>query len=95
MLSAAPLRRIVLVSLLLITTCTTQPEFPPSEPLEAPPVQEEVGGGNCDPSYPGVCIPPSPPDLDCGDIGFRRFEVRAPDPHHFDGDADGIGCESG
>ena len=23
---------------------------------------------NCDPSYPGVCIPPPPPDLDCGDI---------------------------
>jgi endonuclease YncB( thermonuclease family) len=53
------------------------------------------GGGNCDSSYPDVCIPPYPPDLDCPDIEFRRFEVRGPDPHGFDGDNDGIGCESG
>ena len=51
--------------------------------------------GGCDPSYPTVCIPPPPPDLDCGDISYRRFEVRAPDPHRFDADHDGIGCESG
>lgn len=49
----------------------------------------------CDPSYPTVCIPPPPPDLDCGDISYRRFTVLAPDPHHFDADHDGIGCESG
>lgn len=51
------------------------------------------GKSNCDPSYPGVCIPPAPPDLDCKDIPFRRFEVRPPDPHWFDGDGDGVGCE--
>jgi len=51
--------------------------------------------GNCDASYPEVCIPPPPPDLDCGDITFRRFRVLAPDPHHFDLDHDGVGCESG
>lgn len=50
---------------------------------------------NCDPSYPGVCIPPYPPDLDCGDISERRFNVVGSDPHGFDGDGDGIGCESG
>jgi len=49
---------------------------------------------NCDPSYPDVCIPPPPPDLDCGDIPYRRFRVLEPDPHRFDGDNDGIGCES-
>jgi micrococcal nuclease len=49
--------------------------------------------GNCDPSYPGVCIPPAPPDLDCKDVTFRRFKVIPPDPHHFDMDGDGIGCE--
>ena len=32
------------------------------------------------PAYPTVCIPPPPPDLNCGDISFRRFEVRPPDP---------------
>lgn len=49
----------------------------------------------CDPAYPSVCIPSPPPDLDCGDIEYRRFEVLQPDPHRFDGDKDGIGCERG
>ncbi len=49
---------------------------------------------NCHPSYPDVCIPPPPPDLDCSDIPYRNFRVLPPDPHHFDGDKDGIGCES-
>jgi len=48
---------------------------------------------NCDPSYPDTCIPSSPPDLDCGDIPFSNFKVLPPDPHRFDGDKDGIGCE--
>ncbi len=51
-------------------------------------------GTNCSPSYPGVCIPPAPPDLDCGDVPYKRFVVLAPDPHNFDGNADGIGCIS-
>lgn len=53
---------------------------------------------DCHPSYPTLCIPPPPPDLDCSDIPYRRFEVRwdipDPDPHKFDGDKDGIGCEA-
>ncbi|HEY9747389.1 MAG TPA: thermonuclease family protein [Allocoleopsis sp.] len=48
---------------------------------------------NCSPAYPGVCIPQSPPDLDCRDIPQKRFSVLAPDPHGFDKDGDGIGCE--
>jgi micrococcal nuclease len=48
----------------------------------------------CDPSYPTVCIPPPPPDLDCADISYRRFTVLPPDPDHFDGDHNGIGCEA-
>ena len=52
------------------------------------------GGGNCHRSYPNVCIPPPPPDLDCKDIPYRRFQVLPPDPHRFDGDDDGVGCES-
>jgi len=51
--------------------------------------------GNCDPSYPTVCIPPPPPDLDCKDVQYRNFKVLPPDPHGFDGrDDDGVGCES-
>jgi micrococcal nuclease len=52
-----------------------------------------LGGNGCDPAYPDVCIPPPPPDLDCADIRFRRFRVLPPDPHNFDGDHNGIGCE--
>lgn len=49
---------------------------------------------NCDASYPDVCIPSPPPDLDCKDIPHRNFRVLKPDPHRFDGDKDGIGCET-
>lgn len=65
-------------------------------PTPAPSAVLPPPAGNCDPAYPTVCIPPAPPDLDCGDITFRRFTVLPPDPHNFDGnDNDGIGCESG
>jgi hypothetical protein len=50
--------------------------------------------GACDPYYPTVCIPPPPPDLDCDDISFRNFSVIEGEPHNFDTDHDGIGCES-
>ncbi len=61
-----------------------------SSPSPSQPAQSN----NCDPAYPDVCIPPSPPDLDCGEISERNFRVLAPDPHRFDGrDKDGIGCE--
>lgn len=49
---------------------------------------------NCHPSYPSVCIPPPPPDLDCGEIPYRDSPVLPPDPHDFDRDNDGIGCET-
>jgi len=49
---------------------------------------------NCNPSYPSLCIPPPPPDLSCDDIPYRDFPVYTPDPHGFDEDNDGIGCES-
>jgi micrococcal nuclease len=48
----------------------------------------------CDPSYPDICIPPPPPVLNCGDIPRRRFAVMAPDAHGFDGNGNGIGCQS-
>jgi hypothetical protein len=49
---------------------------------------------SCDSSYPDVCIPPYPPDLNCGDIPYKNFKVLPPDPHRFDADKDGIGCET-
>jgi hypothetical protein len=48
----------------------------------------------CSPAYPTVCIPPPPPDLDCPQVPFPNFRVLAPDPHRFDGNRDGIGCET-
>lgn len=48
---------------------------------------------NCDHSYPDVCIPPYPPGLDCSKISYNNFKVLQPDPHGFDKDKDGIGCE--
>lgn len=63
------------------------PEF--HAPPKASPVQSE-----CDPSYPTICLEPNLPDLDCGDISHRNFVVKGNDPHGFDRDGDGIGCES-
>lgn len=49
---------------------------------------------SCDPSYPDLCIASPPPDLDCKDIlPHKKFRVTGSDPHGFDGDKDGIGCE--
>ena len=59
----------------------------------APTPPRGIVGGGCDPSYPTVCIPSPPPDLDCADIEYRRFRVVPPDPHRFDDEGDGIGCE--
>jgi len=67
------------------TPLATQPLSTQEPP---PPAQK------CDPSYPRVCIPPPPPKLNCGDISERRFDVTGDDPHGFDRDNDGIGCES-
>jgi micrococcal nuclease len=49
--------------------------------------------GGCDPHYVGACVPPYPPDVDCGDLDARGFRVVGSDPHHLDGNGDGIACE--
>ena len=48
----------------------------------------------CDAAYPDVCIASPPPDLDCPGVPDKGFTVLAPDPHGFDGDGDGVGCEN-
>lgn len=63
-------------------------------PRPQPPASSPPGSGNCDPSYPDFCIPPGIPDLDCADAPGTNFSVLPPDPHGFDGDGDGVGCES-
>jgi len=76
-----------------LPTNTPVPPPPPREPTDPPPPPVEES--NCSPAYPDTCIPPAPPDLDCGDVSARRFRVLSPDPHGFDADGDGVGCESG
>ena len=48
---------------------------------------------DCDDSYPDECIESPPPDLNCDDIPEKNFKVTGSDPHGFDADNDGIGCE--
>jgi micrococcal nuclease len=48
--------------------------------------------GACDPGY-DPCVPPYPPDLDCSDVD-GPVRVLGDDPHGFDADGDGIGCDA-
>lgn len=61
---------------------------PPASPPPAPPSQS----ASCDPNYTG-CVPNVPYDLDCADVG-HSVQVIGGDPHGFDGDGDGSGCET-
>lgn len=66
-------------------------------PTSSPPTTQAAasGGSNCHPAYPDDCIPPPPPDLNCGDIKRKvRVDHQHGDPHRFDADGDGWGCES-
>lgn len=65
------------------------PEAPPEQPTET----QEAPGGDCDPSYPDACIPSPPPELNCPDVDQQGFAVKGDDPHGFDADGDGVGCE--
>jgi len=88
--------------LLLLVGCETEstptstpvPKSTPTQQLESIPTFRPTLRPRCDPAYPSVCIPPPPPDLDCGEISYKNFRVLSPDPHRFDRDRDGIGCES-
>jgi hypothetical protein len=64
---------------------------PPDNGDRTPP---DNGKRDCDPSYPDVCIKSPPPDLNCPDIPYKNFRVTGGDPHGFDRDNDGIGCDS-
>ena len=48
---------------------------------------------HCESSYPEICIPVGSPDLDCGEVPYRNIRVVGNDPHRFDRDGDGVGCE--
>lgn len=92
-LSVDQVERDALTALLADCPGRRAPYLPAPAEVAAPPAPLSDGTA-CSPAYPTVCIPPPPPDLNCGDVSYRRFAVLPPDPHHFDGDRDGIGCES-
>jgi len=64
-------------------------------PVFLPVVLGHRPAAECAPSYPTICLPMPPPDLNCPDIfPLTDFPVLPPDPHYFDADHDGIGCET-
>jgi hypothetical protein len=69
-----------------VTPTRTRTPSPTATPTRDP--------NQCAIEYPTVCIPPPPPDLNCPDITYRNFTVLQPDRHRFDGNNDGIGCET-
>jgi micrococcal nuclease len=82
-----------------IASKSSQPSSPEEPTNYEKTLEESVSSkstskeNSCDPSYPTVCIAPYPPDLNCKDIPYSNFQVFAPDPHGFDADSDGVGCE--
>ena len=62
--------------------------------------ESEARGPACEPSYPTVCIrlKSEVGDLNCANVPFTNFTVRhnvvPDDPHVFDGNRDGVGCEA-
>lgn len=76
---------------------TTEPKVTPSSQAptlvnETPKPKTTTPPSNCDPNY-SPCVPNVSYDLDCGDISFS-VNVIGSDPHGFDRDNDGYGCES-
>jgi endonuclease YncB( thermonuclease family) len=76
------------------TSTTTSTTLAPTTTTVPPTTTTEAPVGNCDSSYPDFCIPAPSPDLDCGDVNGTNFSVVGSDPHGFDSDGDGVGCES-
>lgn len=66
-------------------------EQPTEEPTSEPSPTEDAGG-NCATGY-DPCVPAYPPDLDCADVD-GPINITGDDPHGFDADGDGIGCDS-
>jgi hypothetical protein len=54
---------------------------------------DSVPSSGCDSNYSGTCVPVASYDLDCADIS-GSVDVVGSDPHGFDADGDGYGCES-
>jgi len=93
------LTAILVVSwLATVTQTAAQTDIPPRQIWDETAADDPFEIFACDPSYPDFCIPPPPPDLDCTSPSIaphKNFRVLPPDPHGFDGNRDGVGCEDG
>ena len=90
------MNRYVLIASLCAAVLAVAPgcsDTPDSEPADAPRAFSEAPADGCDPNYANGCVPDTPYDLDCADIGFM-VEVVGSDPNRFDADGDGYGCET-
>ncbi len=56
-------------------------------------ISQPSSSGNCAAGY-SPCVPSYPPDLDCADVN-GPIRITGSDPHGFDADGDGFGCDSG
>ena len=65
---------------------------PDASVIPTEPAAPAAPAGECDSNYEGACVPISDDDLDCADIDGPVYVV-GDDPHGFDGDGDGVGCE--
>lgn len=91
---APTLTAIALLTPTVTPTCAPGPQCVYLTNLEGRALPTPTLLPECDASYPTVCIPPPPPDLSCDDVlPLKNFAVVPPDPHRFDRDRDGIGCE--
>lgn len=72
----------------------TRTPTPSSTAGTATPTRTPTLSPSCDPNYTGACVPPYPPDVNCGDIPAKNFRRVGGDPHGLDGDNDGIACEN-
>jgi micrococcal nuclease len=82
------MRRVIVIALVIGAVAWWRGWRP--GPVDVPAMVAKRAG--CDPSYPTVCIASPPPYLECRDIRPRSFKVFGRDPHGFDPDRDGLGC---
>ena len=84
-----------------LAACSSSPSPTPTRTTSSPPptvaapsVQPAPRNApQCDPNYSGACVPIVGYDLDCSDIGSSVYVIGS-DPHGFDANFDGYGCES-
>lgn len=83
------MRAMLLIALILLAGCSAlEPTTMVTNPSEIPTTLPDT----CEPAYPDFCIPVGRMDLDCDAVGYE-FTALEEDPHGFDSNGDGVGCD--